>query len=125
MESILEMGSILAVAGYRDVIRNQYKLIVNRIEFLFFYEAIIILKPLNLKSKTRNIFMVKYEIIINWSKEGEAYVAEVPEFSGCKADGETYIEAFKNAEVIISEWIETAKELGREILQPKGKLIFV
>lgn len=66
----------------------------------------------------------KYEIIIYWSKEDEAYIAEVPELAGCTADGETYQEALSNVEVIIDEWIETAKLKGREIPQPKGKLMY-
>jgi predicted RNase H-like HicB family nuclease len=66
----------------------------------------------------------KYEIIIYWSKEDEAYIAEVPELAGCAADGETYQEALSNVEVIIDEWIETAKLKGRDIPQPKGKLMF-
>jgi predicted RNase H-like HicB family nuclease len=66
----------------------------------------------------------KYEIIIYWSKEDEAYIAEVPELAGCAADGETYQEALANVEVIIDEWIETAKLKGRAIPKPKGKLMF-
>lgn len=66
----------------------------------------------------------KYEIIIYWSKEDEAYIAEVPELAGCAADGETYQEALSNVEVIIDEWIETAKLKGREIPPPKGKLMY-
>lgn len=65
---------------------------------------------------------IKYEIIIFWSDEDESYIAEVPELSGCMADGETYQAALKNAETVIAEWIETAKLLGREIPVPKGKL---
>lgn len=64
----------------------------------------------------------KYEIILYWSQEDDAFIAEVPELPGCVADGETYIEALKNAEIIIQEWIETATELGREIPKPQGKL---
>ncbi|MEW6355038.1 MAG: type II toxin-antitoxin system HicB family antitoxin [Planctomycetota bacterium] len=66
----------------------------------------------------------KYEIIIFWSKEDNAFVAEVPELPGCMADGKTYQEALANAEQIIQEWIETAKELGRPIPKPKGRLIY-
>ena len=66
----------------------------------------------------------KYEIIIYWSKEDESYIAEVPELAGCAADGTTYQEALSNVEVIIDEWIETAKLKGREIPQPKGKLMY-
>ena len=66
----------------------------------------------------------KYEIIIYWSKEDEAYVAEVPELAGCAADGSTYREALSNVEMVIDEWIETAKLKGREIPKPKGKLIY-
>lgn len=66
----------------------------------------------------------KYEIIIYWSEEDGAFVAEAPELPGCMADGETYHEALANAECIIKEWIETATELGRPIPQPKGRLIY-
>jgi len=66
----------------------------------------------------------KYEIIIYWSDEDEAYVAEVPELPGCAADGTTYKEAVSNAEVVIREWIETARELGRPIPEPKGRLLY-
>lgn len=64
----------------------------------------------------------RYEIILYWSAEDEAYIAEVPELPGCAADGATYQEALENAEVIIGEWIETAQELGRPIPEPKGRL---
>jgi predicted RNase H-like HicB family nuclease len=68
---------------------------------------------------------LKYEIILYWSEEDEAYIAEVPELPGCIADGNTYEEALKKAEVVIQEWIETAKELGREVPEPKkGKLMY-
>ncbi len=64
----------------------------------------------------------KYEIIIFWSEEDDAYLAEIPELPGCMADGQTYREALEKAEVIIGEWIETAKELGRPIPSPRGRL---
>ena len=67
--------------------------------------------------------MYKYEVIVYWSEEDEAYVAEVPELSGCMADGATYEEALRNVQTVISAWIETAKGLGREIPTPKGKLV--
>ena len=66
----------------------------------------------------------KYEIVIYWSAEDKAYIAEVPELPGCMADGASYQEAVANAEVIIQEWIDTAKELGRTIPQPRGKLMY-
>jgi len=68
--------------------------------------------------------LIRYEIMIYWSQEDEAFIAEVPELPGCIADGSTYKEAIDNAEVVILEWIETAKELGRSIPKPKGRLIF-
>jgi predicted RNase H-like HicB family nuclease len=68
--------------------------------------------------------MYKYEVIVYWNEEDEAYIAEVPELSGCMADGATYEEALKNVQGIISEWIETAQALGREIPAPKGKLTY-
>ncbi len=66
----------------------------------------------------------KYEVIIYWSEEDRAFIAEVPELPGCAADGATYHEAIANVEVIIQEWIETAKELGRPIPKAKGRLVF-
>ena len=68
--------------------------------------------------------MPKYEVIIYWSQEDLAFIAEVPELPGCAADGKTYREALRNVEVVVQEWIETAKELGRPIPQPKGRLVF-
>ncbi len=64
----------------------------------------------------------KYEIIIYWSDEDQAYIAEVPELPGCAADGPTYKQALANVEAIIQEWIETARELKRPIPAPKGRL---
>ncbi len=68
--------------------------------------------------------MTKYEMIIYWSEEDQAYIAEVPELPGCMADGKSYQEAVKNAEVIIEEWITTARELGRDVPDPKGRLLY-
>ena len=66
----------------------------------------------------------KYEMVIYWSAEDQAYVVEVPELAGCMADGQTYAEAVAKAETIIEEWVATARELGREIPEPKGRLMF-
>jgi predicted RNase H-like HicB family nuclease len=66
----------------------------------------------------------KYEIIIYWSDEDEAFIAEVPELPGCAADGSTYAEALANVDMIIQEWIETAREMGRAIPEPKGRLMY-
>jgi len=68
--------------------------------------------------------MTKYEIILYWSSEDDAFIAEVPELAGCAADGATRQEALAAAEIVISEWLETARELGRSIPQPKGRLLF-
>jgi predicted RNase H-like HicB family nuclease len=68
--------------------------------------------------------MLKYEIILYWSKEDQAFLAEIPELPGCMADGPTYQEALANAETVMREWIETAKEEGHPIPEPKGKLMF-
>jgi len=66
----------------------------------------------------------KYELIIYWSKEDNSFIAEVPELAGCMADGKTYSEVVKNTNKVIKHWIETAKELNREIPIPKGKLMY-
>ena len=68
--------------------------------------------------------MSKYEVIIYWSKDDQAFIAEVPELPGCAADWATYQEALANVETVIQEWIETAKDLGRPIPEPKGRLAF-
>jgi predicted RNase H-like HicB family nuclease len=69
--------------------------------------------------------MTKYEIILYWSDEDQAFIAEVPELAGCAADGATRQEALANAEIVITEWLGTARELGRPIPVPKGPLVFV
>jgi predicted RNase H-like HicB family nuclease len=66
----------------------------------------------------------RYEVIIYWSDEDQAFIAEVPELAGCAADGATYQEAVSNVQTIIEEWIETAQELGRPIPEPKGRLLY-
>ncbi|MEG4592190.1 type II toxin-antitoxin system HicB family antitoxin [Microcoleus sp. F6_B6] len=68
--------------------------------------------------------IMKYEVIIYWSQEDQAFIAEVPELPGCAADGETYQEALQNVELIMQEWIETAQQLGRIVPQPKGRWLF-
>jgi len=67
---------------------------------------------------------IKYELIIYWSESDSAFIVEVPELPGCMADGQTYIEAVTNVEIVIQEWIETARELGRDIPVPKGRLLY-
>jgi predicted RNase H-like HicB family nuclease len=66
----------------------------------------------------------KYEIIVYWSDDDEAFIAEVPELPGCAADGATYREAIANVEVVIEEWLETARNLGRSIPIPRGRLAY-
>jgi predicted RNase H-like HicB family nuclease len=68
--------------------------------------------------------MTKYEVILYWSDDDDAFVAEVPELPGCASDGKTRQEALANVEVVIQEWMETARQLGREIPEPKGRLMF-
>ena len=68
--------------------------------------------------------MHRYEVIIHWSEDDDAFIAEVPELAGCIADGASYEEALQNIHVIIDEWIETAKSLGRTIPTPRGKLMY-
>jgi predicted RNase H-like HicB family nuclease len=75
-------------------------------------------------TKTKRVVTSKYEVIIYWSQEDEAFIAEVPELPGCAADGKTYQEALANVEVVIQEWIETAAKLGRPVPLPKGRLVF-
>ena len=67
---------------------------------------------------------IQYEIILYWSAEDNAFLAEVPELPGCAADGATYQAALANVEIIIREWIETAQELGRPIPKPRGRLLY-
>jgi predicted RNase H-like HicB family nuclease len=68
--------------------------------------------------------MIKYKMIIYWSDTDNAYLVEMPELAGCMVDGATYQDAVKNAEQIISEWLETTKELGRHIPEPKGRFFY-
>ncbi len=66
----------------------------------------------------------KYEIIIYWSNNDESYIAEAPELPGCMADGKSYEDAVNNIQTVIEQWIETSRELGREIPIPKGKIMY-
>jgi predicted RNase H-like HicB family nuclease len=66
----------------------------------------------------------RYEVIIYWSAEDDAFIAEVPELPGCAADGPTYEAALANVRVIINEWIDTARQLGRTIPEPRGRLLY-
>lgn len=68
--------------------------------------------------------MSKYEIIIYWSSDDKSFIAEVPELPGCMSDGKSYQEALANAEQIIKEWIDTAKQLKRPIPKPRGRLMY-
>jgi predicted RNase H-like HicB family nuclease len=68
--------------------------------------------------------MPKYEVIIYWSDDDQVFIAEVPELSGCAADGKTYQAALSNAEVVVRQWIDAAKALERPIPVPKGRLVF-
>ena len=66
----------------------------------------------------------RYEMIVYWSQEDDAFVVEVPELPGCVADGATRAEAVENAQTVIDEWIETATRLGRTIPEPRGRLVY-
>ena len=66
----------------------------------------------------------RYEDIMYWSAEDEAFIAEVPELPACAADGPTYEEALANVRVIVGEWIETARQLGRTIPEPRWRLLY-
>ncbi len=63
-------------------------------------------------------------MILYWSEADQSFIAEVPELPGCAADGPTRQEALGNAEVVIAEWLETARDLERSIPDPKGRLLF-
>ena len=68
--------------------------------------------------------MPKYEVIIYWSEADQAFIAEVPELPGCAADGTPQAEALANAQIVIREWIETARSLRRKVPKPRGRLTF-
>ncbi|MGI8981596.1 MAG: type II toxin-antitoxin system HicB family antitoxin [Pirellulaceae bacterium] len=67
---------------------------------------------------------LRYEVIIYWSEPDQAFIAEVPELPGCAADGPSYQKALAAVQVVVNEWIETAKELGRPIPKPRGRLLY-
>jgi predicted RNase H-like HicB family nuclease len=68
--------------------------------------------------------MNNYEIIVYWSSEDNAFLAEVPELAGCMAEGQSYVDAVQNAEIAIAEWIETAALMGRTVPSARGKLVY-
>ena len=69
--------------------------------------------------------MFRYEVILYWSQLDQAFIGEVPELPGCAADGDTYQEALHNVELVMQEWIETAKDLGRPVPQPRPRLMYI
>ena len=68
--------------------------------------------------------MTKYEVVLYWSDEDKAFIAEVPELAGCAADGPTRQEALANVEIVIADWLETAREVGRPVPEARGRLLF-
>lgn len=66
----------------------------------------------------------RYEVVLYWSEPDQGFIAEVPELPGCAADGPTYAAALEAVQVVIQEWIETAREIGRPIPEPRGRLLF-
>jgi predicted RNase H-like HicB family nuclease len=69
--------------------------------------------------------MFRYEVILYWSELDQAFIAEVPELPGCAADGNSYQEALQNVELVMQEWSETAKDLGRPVPQPRPRLMYI
>ena len=67
--------------------------------------------------------MYRYEIILYWSVEDAAFIAEVPELPGCMAHGNTQDEALRQAQEAMTAWVEVAQELGRQIPEPRGRLL--
>jgi len=65
--------------------------------------------------------MNKYEVIIYWSEEDQAFVAEVPELPGCVAHGATHEAALASAQDAVRLWLDTAREFGDAIPEPKGR----
>lgn len=69
--------------------------------------------------------MFRYEVILYWSELDQAFIAEVPELPGCAADGDSYQEALHNVELVMQEWSEAAKDLGRPVPQPRPRLMYI
>ena len=69
--------------------------------------------------------MYKYEIIIYWSNEDDAFVAEVPELPGCAAHGDTQETALAEINLVMDLWIETAREFGDPVPEPKGERLML
>ncbi len=65
--------------------------------------------------------MYRYELMVYWSQQDDSFIVEVPELPGCVSDGASYEQAIANAQIVIREWIETARELGRPIPEPRGR----
>jgi len=69
--------------------------------------------------------MIKYEVILYWSEEDEAFIAEVPELPGCAAHGATHEEALSSALSAMRLWIDTANEFGDPVPEPKGRRLIL
>ena len=76
------------------------------------------------KDKSIRFTELTHLMLVYWSVEDNAFITEVPELAGCMADGQSYVEAIRNAEIAIAEWIETARLMGRSIPSARGKLVY-
>jgi predicted RNase H-like HicB family nuclease len=68
--------------------------------------------------------MNRYEIIIFWSEQDKAFIAEMPELKGCMAHGDSQNEALKEVKIVADNWLKLARKEGWEIPEPKGRLVF-
>lgn len=75
----------------------------------------------NIRFSEIQTLMYKYEIILYWSNEDSTYIAEVPELQGCIAHGDSQINALKNVNAAVQLWIDTAREFGDPVPEPKGE----
>ncbi len=73
----------------------------------------------------RGLSMQTYEIIIYWSKEDGVFIAEVPELPGCMAHGDTQEEALSNVKEAMRLWVDTAREFGDPVPEPKGRRLML
>lgn len=126
--SFVELCKSLKQLGFEERVRGDHHIFVKE-----GIEEILNLQPKGSKAKPyqvkqvrndRRLKMVRYEVIIYWSDEDQAFIAEVSELAGCMADGASYQTALANAEAVIQEWIEVAKDIGCPIPEPKGRSIF-
>ena len=113
-----DLRAILRSCGFEERVRGSHHIFTKTLPGSSGPQAVEPIQDWSWREMVSHDY--RYETTVRWSEDDQAFIAEVPELPGCMADGATQAEALANAKIVIAEWIETARELGRAIPRPGG-----